>query len=228
MNCLEFNDRLQKMLDGASVPRDAVTAAHLGQCPACRELDAAARLLTQGLQSLPRLQPSALLTQSIVSAVFDDRRQRVRRVRQRVALTFALAASIVILMIVGWLNQGPQPSAKKMAQLPPPPQEPEAPKLIQRADDARVAVTAWTERVAGQTKEQAKLLLAVANTFDLPPMANLPELSDLQEPLDPAAKSLRQATQTVANGMEPITNSARRAFTFFVKELPVFDIPVRN
>ena len=107
------------------------------------------------------------------------------------------------------------------------PQQPEAPKLVQRAEDARAAVASLTERVADQTKEQAKLFMAVADSLDLP-MTNFPVLSDLEEPLDPAAKSLRQATQTVANGIEPITRSARRAFTFFATETPMFDIPQKN
>src|SRR6266540_7133073 len=131
MNCLEYTDWLQRMLDGAAAPCPPDTAVHLAQCPACRELEAAARLLTNGLKALARPQPSALLTQSVVAAVLDDRRQRVRRVRQRMALTFALAASIVILMVVGWLNQGPRPDEKHIAKLPIAPKELEAPKLIQ-------------------------------------------------------------------------------------------------
>ena len=228
MNCLEFQDWLQESLDGVPSPRTADTAAHVAQCASCRDLDGAAAVLTAGLKVLSRPQHSALLTQSIVAGVFEERRQRRRRIRQRAVITFALAASIAILMLVGWLNQTPQPNKDNVAKGPPAPVVPPAPKLVQRADDARIAVASLTERVADQTKEQAKMLMAVANTFDLAPMDNLPELNDLQEPLDPAARSLRQATQTVADGIEPITNSARRAFTFFVKELPVFDLPTQN
>ena len=184
--------------------------------------------MTHGLKTLSQSHGSPLLTQSIVAAVLDDRRRRVRRVRQRLVLTFSLAAAILFLMLVGWFNQPAPIDTEKIAKQPLAPRDPEAPQLVKRADDARVAVAQWTERVADETKEQAKLLMAVANSFDLPPMASLPGLSDLEEPLDPAAQSLRQATQTVASGIEPITNSARRAFTFFVRELPILDLPSRN
>lgn len=228
MNCLEFYDRINQMLDGATDGYAADATAHLAECSGCRELAAAARLMSTGLTAIVRPQSSVLLTQSIVAGVLDERRQRLRRVRQRVAVTFALAASIVILMLVGWLGQSPRPGQSKIAQQPAVPQEPAAPKIGQSADEARVAVAAFTERFADQTKEQAKLLMAAANKIDLAPMASLPDLNDLQQPLDPAAKSLRHATQTVASGIEPIANSARRAFTFFVKELPAFDLPARN
>ena len=228
MNCPELHNWLQQVMDGADLPVPPDAAAHLAQCPACRELESAARLLKGGLQSMPPPQTSALLTQSIVAGILDDRRRRLRRVRRRMVLTFALAASILILMLVGWLNQGPQSKKHQSVKNKPTPDEPEMPKLVHRAEDARAAVASLTERVADQTKEQAKVLMAVANTLDLAPMATLPGLSDLEEPLDPAAQSLRQATQTVTSGIEPITNSARRAFTFFVKEMPVFDMPTRN
>ncbi|GEM_PF-1121670 len=228
MNCREFQDWLQQLLDGADAPCPPEATLHAGACAPCRALQSAARHLNVGLKALPPTQASTLLTQSIVAAVLDERRQRVRRVRRRVALTFGLAAAILFLMLVGWFNQAPPIDRNKMAQHPQQPREPEAPQLVKRADAARVAVASLTGRVADQTKEQAKLFMAVANSLDLPPMASLPALKGLEEPLDPAAQSLRQATQTVASGIEPITNSARRAFTFFVREMPVFDLPSRN
>lgn len=225
MNCLELQNTLQEMLDGAAAPCSPEATAHLAECAACRELHAAAQTLAHGLTLLPKTEPAALLTQSIVASVLAEHR-RAQRLRRRVVLTVGLAASIMLALLVGWLLQPPQPENKTIVEQKPPPQ-PEAPKLAQRAEDARAAVTSLTGRVADETKEQAKLLMAVADSLDLP-MTNLPVLSDWDEPLDPAAKSLRQATQSIANGIEPITRSARRAFTFFVNEMPMFDIPQKN
>lgn len=239
MNCLEVQDALQEMLDrGAALVSPEVTA-HLAECAACRELNVAAQTLVQGLTLLPKPQPAALLTQSIVASVLAEHRQRVVRTRRRVALTAGLAASIVLALLVGWFLQPPAPekwtgplNSKgpdpfSGAGEKPPPQSPEAPKLVQRTEDARAAVASLSGRVADETKEQAKLLMAVADSLELP-MTSLPALSRFDEPLDPAAKSLREATQTVASGVEPITRSARRAFTFFVNEMPMFDIPQKN
>ena len=228
MNCREFEVWLQEALDTGASACPPEAAAHAADCVACRDLHAAARQLTNGLLTLPPAQTSPLLTQSIVAAVLDERRQRLRRVRQRVAITFGLAAAILLLMLVGWLNQSPTLDQGKQAVRPQDPSAPSVPKLAERADEARGAVAQLTERVADQTKEQAKLLLTVANGLDLPPMSGLPVLKELEEPLDPAAQSLRHATETVASSIEPITSSARRAFTFFVREMPVFDIPQKN
>ena len=68
----------------------------------------------------------------------------------------------------------------------------------------------------------------MADPRELAPMASLPALSELEQPLDPAAKSIREATQTVAEGIEPMTRTARRAWTYLVKELPVYDVTPDN
>jgi hypothetical protein len=231
MNCLEFQNWLQQRFDGAEVPPTPEVQQHLAQCADCRELHAASRLLAEGLRTLSR-PPSSARIERIVAAVLDDRRQRLRTVRRRVFVTVGLAASLLLMMLASWLYPPPQRDQPDFVKNGPPPvtpqREPEAPNFTRRADDARVAMSALTERMADQTKEQAKLFLAVANTLELPPMTSLPALSELEEPLDPAAQSLRQTTQTVAEGIEPITRSARRAFDFFVNEMPMFDIPQPN
>ncbi|MCI0680463.1 MAG: hypothetical protein L0Y71_00040 [Gemmataceae bacterium] len=221
MNCLELQGALHDVLDGGRFPPEA--AAHLADCASCRELYGAAQSLTHGLTLLPRPEAAPLLTQSIVAAVLAERR-RTQQVRRRIVLAVALAASVAAVLLVGWLLQTPRPDDKMIVNKALP--QPEPPKLIQGAEDARTAMASLTERVAGQTKEQAKLLMSVADALELP-MTNLPVLK-VDEPLDPAAKSLRQATQTVASGIEPITRSARRAFTFFVNEMPMFEIPQKN
>jgi predicted anti-sigma-YlaC factor YlaD len=228
MNCLEYREWLQQELDGAIAPAPAAAVEHMNACAECRALAATARAFEAGLAALPRAQPAPLLTASIVTAILDDRRQRMRLARRRVALTLGLAASILLLMLLGWMYQLPTPSKNHVAKNDAAPPDPGVPQLERRADEARAAVSALTERVAGQTTAQAKMLLAVANTIDLKPMTNLPAFSEWEEPFDPAAQSLKQATQTVASGIEPIARTTRRAFDFFVKELPVFDIPLGN
>jgi predicted anti-sigma-YlaC factor YlaD len=234
MNCLECQAWLQEMLDGAAPARSPELEAHIAQCADCREQHAAARQLLDGIAALPKPEASPLLTATVVAAALSDRRRRQHVMRVRVLVTAALAASVLLLLYMGYLLPSrPTPHQDKIADKgqqpdPAPPQAADAPaRLTRSADDARQAVTALTERVADTTRSQAKLLLAVANPLELTPMG-LPDLRDWDEPLDPAARSLQEAGQGVAEGIEPMTRTARRAWDYLVKELPVFDIPPGN
>jgi hypothetical protein len=233
MNCLECQALVQQRLDGLPTLRSPAFDQHLAQCAACRELDAAARLLDHGVRTLPRPAPSEALAVRIVQAAVADRELRRRRVRLRLTMTAALAASVMLLMVTGYLlptkdrktdNQDVVAQNDKAGGPRPAPEpEPKAPVLAVRADEARQAVARLTERVADSTRDQAKTLLALAKPLDL--AAKLPAW---QEPLDPAAQSLKEATQTVAEGIEPMTRTARGAWNLFVKELPTFEVNASN
>ena len=242
MNCLDCQAVLQQRLDGLPTLRTPEFDQHLIQCAACRELHGAARLLDEGLRALPRPAAPDGMTARIVQAALADRDLRRRRVRLRLMMTAALAACILLLMFTGYLlptkdgkpdNKNavahhnaprvtPGPAPDKPAPEKPAPDKP-APVLAERADHARQAVARLTERVAGSTREQAETLLALAKPLEVP--ATLPAWD---EPLDPAAQSLREATQTVAEGIEPMTRTARGAWNLFVKELPTFDVNPDN
>jgi len=231
MNCLDCQALLQQRLDGLPTLRTPEFDQHLAQCAACRELDAAARLLDHGMRSLSRPAPSDALAARIVQAALADRDLRRRRVRLRLIMTAALAASILLLMFTGYLlptKDRPRDNPDVIAQKDPRPKaapapENKAPALGVRADEARQAVARLTERVADNTREQAKALLAMAKPLEI-----APDLDGWKEPLDPAAQSLKEATQTVAEGIEPMTRTARGAWNLFVKELPTFEVNPSN
>jgi hypothetical protein len=233
MNCLECQALLQQRLDGLPTLRTPEFDQHLALCAACRELDAAARLLDHGVRTLPRPIPADTLTTRIVQAALADRDLRRRRVRLRLTMTAALAASLILLMVTGYLlptkdrktdNQDVVAQNDKADDRQPAPEPaPQAPVLAVRADEARQAVARLTERVADTTRDQAKTLLALAKPLDL-----APKLPAWQEPLDPAAQSLKEATQTVAEGIEPMARTARGAWNLFVKELPTFEVNPSN
>ena len=229
MNCLECQALLHERLDGqpsgpSSPPRSPELDRHLAQCTDCRELFAGARLLAQGLQALPRPTPTDGLATRIVAAALRDREVRRQRVRLRVYATAALAASVLALLFSGYLlpTSGKKEDATIVKKDAPPA---EAPRLAARADDARQAVAQLTERVADQTREQAKVLLAMGNPLELAQIAAWPVFNELEEPLDPAARSLREQAQTVA---EPMARTARGAWNYFIKELPIFDVNPSN
>jgi hypothetical protein len=87
--------------------------------------------------------------------------------------------------------------------------------------EAGSAVAALTDRLAGKTREQARLLWTVAAPLDA--AAPLPDLAALPSPLDPAAQSLREAGQGVSAGLATVAGSARRAVVYFTREIPGLD-----
>lgn len=244
MNCHECQELLHARLDGAGIPASADLESHLAGCQACRSDHAAAGLLMGALKRLPRAEPRLNLADHIVSAVLQDRVQRRLKMRRRVLVTMALAAAILLMAWAGnlWLpNSRPDkpapehpPLAEKKAEEPTPPVRdnlmvgPPAP-LAQSMDEAREAMLALTGRLAGETKGQAKMLIAAAPTDVAALTESVRNFSEQQSPmeddiqLDPAADSLRQAGQGVSQGLQTVTGNARRAFNFFVRDLPVLE-----
>jgi hypothetical protein len=65
----------------------------------------------------------------------------------------------------------------------------------------------------------------VNETRQMLPGVKAPSLDelDLGPPLEPPARSLREATESVSTGLEPVTDSARRAVGLFLRDLPPMD-----
>ena len=70
----------------------------------------------------------------------------------------------------------------------------------------------------------------MAKTTTLIPMMVDPSLGkfDLEAPLDPPARSLREAGEGVSVGLEPVADSARRVVGLFLRELPPMDAAPRG
>jgi len=236
MNCLECQELLQRRLDGERVSASADLELHLASCQKCRLHQAGAGLLLDGLKALPRIEPPADFADQIVASILHDRVRRRLRMRRRVWLTAGLAAAILVMAWAGnlWLpNHRPENAPQHIVEnkdtketKTPAPDESPTP-LGQAVDEARDAVLALTERVAGETKEQAKLFIAAAPTDVSGLTEKVRNMGDppMQEPLDPAAQSLRQAGQGVSQGFQTVAGNARRAVDFFYNELPVLDGP---
>lgn len=232
MNCRECQDLIHRFLDGEDVLRDADLQAHLDACAVCRRELAAARTLVGGLRTLPRPMPSVSLAPALVTAVQQDRVVRRRRSVRRWYATAALAASLLLAIGFGhvvapWRSVGPSPSVRigdgGPAPVPSPEIRPEPAQLAERAGDATKAVASLTRSVAEKTRVNLELILAAANPLD---EATLPTLPEFEEPLDPAAQSLRNAGLSVAQTLEPMAQSARQAFAYLAREMPAFDLAV--
>lgn len=234
MNCLECQTLLQRKLDGEPVLAAADLDRHLASCIACRQNFQAAERLLAGLPRLRTPKLPASFAQEMAGRVLRDREQRRRVMRSRVWITVGLAASILFVAWAGnvWLpktkqgtDQPPLVQKKPADAQNPQPANPEPVEpLAQHVGEAKTAVTTLTERWADQTREQAKLFLSVASA---PAQLPLPQV-DLQTPLDPAADSLRQASQGVSGGLQVVGQSALRAVEFFAKEIPFMEGSANN
>ncbi len=230
MNCLECLELLQGRLDGEAVGQGPEMRQHLAECPSCREQHLAAQLLLKGLQNWARPPLPAGLADRTVSRILQDRLQRRWPWRYRFSVTVALAASLLFMAVTGYLWLPTPPVAPEQAKGPaalvpmePEPVAPPGPPLHQSVEEARVAVTSLTERLAEKTKEQAQLLWSAAPPLEVNAMPALAEMANLEEPLAPAAVSLRQTGQGMSEGLQVVARSAVRAVDYFFKELPPMD-----
>ncbi|HXG09887.1 MAG TPA: hypothetical protein VNK04_08875 [Gemmataceae bacterium] len=228
MNCLESKQCLQRQLDGE--PFDgAGLEEHLVRCAACRALHAAARQLKEGLRRLPAPAVPAGLRDRTVALLLAD--QRARRRRRRLLAGLAAAAALLLAVQVGhyWLRlvgppaRRPAPPLERLAgspaQRPAPPEVPElvpppAPLLRDSVAEAGSAVVRLTRRKADETVSQTRWLWPTVT----PPPLDDPDI--LSGPLEPPARSLREAGQNVSAGLEPVATSARRAVGMFLREVP--------
>jgi hypothetical protein len=222
MKCHECQEWLHRKLDGDGATASVALERHLAHCPVCRGRHQAALLLLDGLHALKRPAPPPGLTQRIVASVLADRQARRIRLRLRLATTLALAASLLFAALAGyiWLPK-PKPTAPDMAgkRIEPRPQPDvvvDSPSLAKSVEEAREAVASLTEKIADKSKEQARLWWPAAS-IDL---AGALPVSKLEQPLAPAAQSLRHTGQGVSEGLQTVAQSARRALSYFVRELP--------
>jgi len=217
MTCVEFEECIQRMLDGPSSADTAPVAEHIASCPPCSQLYAAARRLQEGLglQCAPRV-PHDFATQTVAAIVAE----RIQRQRRRWYATIALAASLLLAVLAGyrWFHDSQpnalpsSPIADSDTVLPKESASTSSPR--ERVAGAGEAVASLSRKATEETVEQTRLLWPVATapiSFDG---------IDLQTPLEPPAQSLREAGQGVSAGLEPVANSARRAMNLFWRDLP--------
>jgi hypothetical protein len=222
MTCLEYQDLLQNRLDGDAPISYPGFELHLSQCPSCRTLHTSAEALLEGLKALPAPTVPPDFAQRLTRGVLEDRQFRLRPIRLRLAVTTVLAASVLIMAALGYYllpipSKPALPVVKDKKTLDP---KDESPHLAKSANDARDAALVLSGRWADKAKERTRMLLAAANTIEILETADLPDLDDPLE-LQPAARSLLQAGQEVAEGFQPIAKTAKRAFNFFLRELHV-------
>lgn len=228
MNCLDSRNELQRLLDGLEPARPGPLRDHLAACIACRESHRAAQRLLEGLRGRSQPVPPAAFAEKVVRRVLFEKQRFREKTRRRLYLTAALAASILVLVFAGEFWPPPKTDDPLPAPRPGPVAQkeigPEAPMppLGETVAEVGQAMNDLTERLASTAKDHAQRIIAAANPMEVAAVAKLP--GPIEPPLEPAVESLRQAGQGVADGLQPLTRSAQRAFAFLVREVPTFDL----
>jgi hypothetical protein len=208
MNCTDWENLLQERLDGGPAADRPGLEPHLAACPSCRERHAAARRLEEGLRLLAPPAPPAGLSGRVAARVLDDRHARLRR-RHRLLRTVAAVAAAVLLVFLTVRDRPsppePVPPVVAALQAPAP-----SPSLRDSVAEASTAVVDLTRRTADETVGQGRLLVPVV--VGTPPDA----AGDPQS----SVHSLREAGQGVSTGLDPVTDSARRALDLFLRDIP--------
>lgn len=212
MNCLDYQDFLQRFLDGAEAAVPPDVDRHLGACPACRELHGAAVRFHEALPLLRLTTPPTGLSDRVVGRVFAER-ARARRLRRQ--LVPALAAAVV-LAVVGLAG------LRRPSESPPEPQRQVAvverdrgPSLQARVEEVGNAVVGLTRRAAAETVDESRWLVPVL----LPDTSAASDFPPTVQPLRAPTESLDEVARSVSAGFEPLTSSARRAVDLFLREI---------
>jgi hypothetical protein len=229
MNCPDCQDWLQEYLDGlAPGPKEDLPGAcdeHLRACAECRELYGAARRLDDGLHLLPPPEPPAELADRVVAEALRERRAR-RALRRVVSGCLAVAASLLLALGTYRVSHTPQTTA----YAPPPPPDPPPVGAGLKPAPTETPPEEVPGPLPAPMNEVRSLVQDLANetmneTRQMLPGVKAPSLDelDLGPPLEPPARSLREATESVSTGLEPVTDSARRAVGLFLRDLPPMD-----
>lgn len=216
MSCRAWEDLLQRHLDGDPAGAEALSR-HLRDCPHCGVQKASVTRLLTGLTRLTPPSPPAGLSERLSGVLLSEARRRKRgRWRLRVGVFAGLAAA-ALLLAVG-LAAWPRPEKERslVATLPPQAQASEPPPpLRDNVALASDAVASLTKNTARDTTEQSSALLsAVKDTTE--PLKRVP--APVEPQLD---KPMREAADSVSDGLTPVTDSARRAVGLFLRDLPV-------
>jgi len=216
MNCLECRELIQRLMDGVLSPEDrCALEAHIAVCHACRELQAAARCLLEGLRAQIAPAPPDGLEQRIYQTVFRQSRQRYRL--RRLVFAGAMAAGILAAVTAGfiWKSRTDKQTSSGLAMRSVPLDKPKpSPSINQSVEEAGKAVLAMTRRAADETVGQSRMLLP--QILPETPATGIPEIEPL---LEQPSRSLREIQTGMTAALEPVTSSARRAMDLFLREL---------
>jgi hypothetical protein len=199
--CAAGQAALQRLLDGEADWDSPEAAAHRSSCQACREELVLAGAITKPQQVVV---PAGLSDRVLNRALVARRRGRIIRYA---GVGAALAASVVVAIIAFRPPTTPDTKQGPVAIVPAPKVDPPhvtpAKPLGDSVTEAREAIASLTRRAVETSDQSARLL----------PKPGMPETPDVGERLEPLADARTGAARSV----EPMRDSARRAFNLFIR-----------
>ncbi len=224
MNCLECQELLQTKLDGAAFASSSEFDAHLVGCMKCRELHAGAQRLVDVLKKQPAPKLPTDFAKRTVALVASDRRERRQKVRSRLFITMALAASVIVMVLFAYtmLPRSPIPTPKNndglakqdTSKTKEAPKRDTPPKSDAVPRERPSMIAGLPDHWVDTTRNHAKVVLAAAS---IDGVENLP--------IDPMAT---EAAQEMSDGVRTVTHNTRKAFDFFAREFSMPDLGDRR
>ena len=208
-DCRDALDWLQSRLDGEPSPMPDKVTAHVALCSDCRGRIRAADQLQLTVSSRRPLRAPAIIAERVVATVHRDIRRR--QMTARAMVVAALAAAIMLAVWVGTMKPSGGAANKDMAAVP------RAPSLRAELTGAGESALALARRAAAETVGESRLFVP---KIEVPPIATT-AWSMASAPLDDAGKGL-------ADGLEPVATSARRAVNLFLREAPAMAEEKKN
>lgn len=206
-DCTAFEAVVQRILDG-ELAREQLGDRHPQTCPACRALLTATVAFAAFPTPVPK--PSAGSNRQVLLMVLHDRRQRRQRRLLVGGSALAMAACLFISVGIYFTQTGSKPTPEVVEVVPMPPTL-NTPRVSDQVAEAGSALTAMTYRATEQAMRPTRAL------FPLDPMA-VPQI-DLPTTMEPATESLAALPSAAKSGLEPITDSTRRAVNLFLRDV---------
>jgi hypothetical protein len=218
--CRPTVERLQSVLDG-ELAADALDAdSHPAACAACRERISAARMLISVLAAAAPTPVPAGMAEGILKAVTEDRYYRIRQ--RAYAYSGGVAATIAAtILLVGWLTNLPNavpvpllPYSPEIAKGLPTAPEPRPAKPLRIGDEfskAGHALRDVPKSISDSTSAAPELFAAVTDAFTRP-MAGVVDM-------DPPSSTLSDIPDAARTGLEPVTDTAQKAFTRLIHDV---------
>ncbi|HEV3146452.1 MAG TPA: hypothetical protein VGZ47_21375 [Gemmataceae bacterium] len=225
--CRQFDEALQRYLDGGEFDLSPELLAHRTACPACSSQFQAAVLLRSAIKRVPAPMPSATWTNVTMAAMLTDESPSLHRppIGLRVIAWVSIAAALLVAVAIirPWsLDRfnGRSLAVRTPVSQPPPPildeSHSDSPVYLDKGlSEARSIVAEVTRRTADSAVEPTRNLLPAES-----PPSPLAVRDSLPRAVEPATESLEDIRHGAASGLEPMANSARRAFSMFMKEVP--------
>jgi hypothetical protein len=215
-------ERIQSVLDRVHPAAILTTDSHAEACFACRERVRAAQRMLALFEEPVVVAVSTRFTESVLAGIQTDRRSRFRR--RAIGLVAGCAAAAAFAIVV-WINQPKPAEFVKQEPTPGPAEQPVPRPPIRVNAELAKAGEAIRETARGITEPAAdtpRMVAALTETFLKTPTVAV------SYDLGPAGKSLADIPEAARAGLEPVGNTAQKAFNRLLRDVASMQPKVKS